>query len=547
MSTSIFWIITLSLVAAMAMAYSWQEYRQRKNIQNELQGEILFRRTMENSMVTGMQTLDLNERISYVNPAFARITGWPALELLGQTTPYSYWLQEDHERLLALHAKALRDAKPSTFRLRVRRKSGQTIDARVHISRLIGADGCHQGWISTLSDITEPNRIRRQLASAHERFTMVLQALDASVSVVPLGSRELLFANKRYRQWFGTTSAGHLNLLRQGSTLQTLEKFQDHSPTEDIHAHSRTPVSDLPGKGSAEIYLQELGLWLEIRTRYLNWVDGRLVQLLIATDISSRKIAQEQAALHAERAQTTHRMISMGEMASSVAHELNQPLTAIVNYCNGMISRLKDKKISAQELLPVLEKTARQAHRAGQVVEHVRSFVKRSEPHYQKAQVSEMVTHAANALELELQRKGIQLHTALPPRLPSLDCDPILIEQVLINLIRNAMDATEDAQLPQKLRVIDLLVDKRPDTHAPSISFRVRDRGKGMNEQTRLRIYEALYSTKNKGMGIGLNLCRSIVEAHQGRISGQNIYNQEEKKIAGCEFHFWIPLHRKPL
>jgi signal transduction histidine kinase len=92
---------------------------------------------------------------------------------------------------------------------------------------------------------------------------------------------------------------------------------------------------------NAEIYLPELGKWLEVRSRYLSWVDGRLAQMVIATDITARRLAEEQSAAQAERAQSASRLITMGEMASSVAHELNQPLTAINNYCNGMVSRIK--------------------------------------------------------------------------------------------------------------------------------------------------------------------------------------------------------------
>jgi signal transduction histidine kinase len=100
------------------------------------------------------------------------------------------------------------------------------------------------------------------------------------------------------------------------------------------------------GAENAEVFVEELDRWLEVRTRYLTWVDGRLAQMVIASDITPRRNAEEQAALQAERAQTASRLITMGEMASSVAHELNQPLTAISNYCNGMISRVKEQRIS---------------------------------------------------------------------------------------------------------------------------------------------------------------------------------------------------------
>jgi C4-dicarboxylate-specific signal transduction histidine kinase len=120
-----------------------------------------------------------------------------------------------------------------------------------------------------------------------------------------------------------------------------------------VDAFAGMPTDTLTDAGAenAEVFVEELDRWLEVRTRYLTWVDGRLAQMVIASDITPRRNAEEQAARQAERAQTASRLITMGEMASSVAHELNQPLTAISNYCNGMISRLQEQRITQDELL----------------------------------------------------------------------------------------------------------------------------------------------------------------------------------------------------
>src|SRR5690606_33534069 len=105
------------------------------------------------------------------------------------------------------------------FQVRVLRKNGVMFDARLYVSPLIDARGLQTGWMTSMTDITEPNRIREQLSASHERFTIVLEALDASVSVAPLGSEELLFANKLYRQWFGSQTGGHLQLVAQAGVL----------------------------------------------------------------------------------------------------------------------------------------------------------------------------------------------------------------------------------------------------------------------------------------------------------------------------------------
>jgi hypothetical protein len=262
--------------------------------------------------------------------------------------------------------------------------------------------------------------------------------------------------------------------------------------------------------------------------------------MVIATDITTRRRAEEQAAAQAERAQTASRLITMGEMASSVAHELNQPLTAISNYCTGIISRVRGGSISQEDLLGALEKTARQAQRAGQVVQHIRSFVKRSEPRREWAEVPTMVEQVVELAEIELRRRHVRLTHHVDPRLPALYADPILIEQVLLNLIKNGADSIEAAQQAPSNRVVELRVTQREVAGVATVQFAVSDTGRGLAPEVLSRLYEAFFSTKSEGLGIGLNLCRSIIESHQGRIEADNLYNAGQ--IVGCRFSFWIPV-----
>jgi C4-dicarboxylate-specific signal transduction histidine kinase len=279
--------------------------------------------------------------------------------------------------------------------------------------------------------------------------------------------------------------------------------------------------------------------WLEVRTRYFNWVDGRLAQMVISTDITVRRLAQEQAALQAERAQTASRLITMGEMASSVAHELNQPLTAIANYCNGMLTRLHGHQISEEELIQALEKTSRQAQRAGQIIQRIRSFVKRSETNRVNSAVAPIVAEAVDLADLELRRRQVKLSLFVSERLAKLHVDPILIEQVLINLLKNAAEAIEHAQRPIHQRHVELQVMPKEFEGQSVVEFSVSDSGSGMQADVIERVFEAFYTTKKDGMGIGLNLCRTIIESHQGRMTAENIYN--EKIAVGCRISFWLP------
>jgi PAS domain S-box-containing protein len=535
-----FWMIgALSLLTAWMLIGNWRHTRKRQQTQKELFAETNFRRAMENSILTGMRALDLEGRITYVNLAFCQMTGWQENELIGAVAPYPYWPDEDREFLMARLEEELSGKQTSGgFQVRVKRKNGSVFDARLYVSPLIDANGQQTGWMTSMTDITEPNRVREQLAASYERFTIVLEALDASVSVAPLGSEELLFANKLYRQWFSNDTHGHLNLVEKAGMLdiRTSETEMD-----DVDALAGLPTESLTVAPAerAEIYLEHLDKWLEIRTRYINWADGRLAQLVIATDITARRQAEELATQQAERAQNASRLITMGEMASSVAHELNQPLTAIANYCNGMLSRIKGQQIEEKDLIWALEKTSHQAQRAGQIIHRIRTFVKRSEPNRTPSEVHSMVNEAVELAEIELRRRNVRLSHYVAARLPQLSVDPILIEQVLINLMKNAAESIDNAERPVGKRHVELRVVPKVIAGQNTVHFSVTDTGKGLPPQVMGRLYEAFFSTKVEGMGIGLNLCRTIVESHQGRITAENLYNADE--VVGCCFSFWIP------
>ncbi len=537
----LFWLVSvLSVMTAWMLIGNWRHTRRRIQAQKALVAETNFRRAMENSMLTGMRALDLRGRITYVNPAFCQMTGWSESDLVGAVAPFPYWPDQDRELLMKrLEEEISGQHSAGGFQVRVKRKDGSLFDARMYVSPLIDATGKQTGWMTSMTDITEPNRIREQLASSHERFTIVLEALDASVSVAPLGSEELLFANKLYRLWFGQNTVGHLRLVQQAGASDTSEQPDE---LDDVDEMAGLPTESLTVAKSenSEIFVSELGKWLEVRSRYINWADGRLAQMVIASDITPRRQAEELAAQQAERAQNASRLITMGEMASSVAHELNQPLTAIRNYCSGMISRIKSQQVKEEDLLSALDKTARQAQRAGQIILRIRSFVKRSEPNRTLSDVSAMVSEALELAEIEMRRRNVRLTHHVAARLPQLMVDPILIEQVLINLMKNAAESIDNANRPAGHRQVELRIVPKLVDNQPVVEFSVTDTGQGLPAEDTERVYEAFFSTKVEGMGIGLNLCRSIIESHQGRIVSENLYNAGE--VAGCRFSFWIPV-----
>ncbi len=531
----LYWsVFLLSALTLWTLLTSWNQLRQRLRAQDALTRETAFRRAIENSLSTGMQAVDMQGRIQYVNLSFCRMTGFDEADLLGNSPPYPYWpSQQGAEMALAIQQSLDGLAPPSGFALKIRRKNGSEFDARVYVSPLIDTRERQTGWIMSVTDITEPTRIRHELAASHERFVAVLEGLDAAVSVISLGTEEPLFANKLYRQWFGASVHGHLML----SGLRHDGDARDDG-NDTIDSYAGLPADEIieGGANVHESYVAALDRWFDVRQRYMQWVDGRIAQMLIATDITQRKRAEDLTRRQEERAQMTSRLITLGEMASSLAHELNQPLTAISNYSSGMIARLKTHNMAQHELLDALEKTGRQAQRAAGVIKRVRDFVKKSEPARVSCRVQDIVHNTLELADIELTRRNVRLIRFVAPGIPTLYADPILIEQVLLNLLRNAAEAVDKADRHGNLRSIELRVVADPER----VTFSVKDHGTGIDTGVMDRLFEAFYTTKAEGLGIGLNICRSIVEFHQGRLWAENYYNQDE--VAGCIFSFTLPL-----
>jgi len=554
-SNTLFWmVLALAGLTVWMLLGSWRHMRRRTQIQNALTLETNFRRAMENSMLTGMRAMDLDTRITYVNPAFCAMTGFAETELVGRTPPYPFWPSDRREENARQLQQELQGRSPAGgVEVKIQRKDGSIFDARVYVSPLVDAKGKQTGWMTSMTNITEAKRVRDQLTASHERFTTVLEGLDAAVSVLSVNPPELLFANRSYRLWFGADPAGHA-LLAGGQLSGTTSRLGalDEGSTADevldeVDDYSGLPAEALADAGAdpREVYVESLAMWFDVRARYLQWTDGRLAQMLIATDITMRRHAEAQAALQAEKAQVTSRLMTMGEMASSVAHELNQPLTAITNYCNGMVSRVRNDSIDKDALMAALEKTAKQAERAGQIIHRIRAFVKRSEPQRQPSHAHEIVEDAVELAGIELRRRNVAIHTYVAQRLPQMQVDPILIEQVLMNLLKNAAEAIDNASLPASRRHIELrVVPKHTPEMGGHIEFSVTDMGPGLPDEVLSRMYEAFFSTKADGLGIGLGLCRSIVESHQGRIKAENLYNGSN--VVGCRFAFTIPVTITP-
>jgi two-component system sensor histidine kinase DctS len=246
-------------------------------------------------------------------------------------------------------------------------------------------------------------------------------------------------------------------------------------------------------------------------------------------DISERKRAQRMAAQQQEKLEASGRLVAVGEVASTLAHELNQPLGALSSFANGLLNRLHDGNISLPELLPVVERMAGLAERAGGIIKRVNAFARQRELSRQRL---DMVAFLQRVLSTVGDDNTVKPAWALPDAAVWVDADELLLEHLVTNLVGNAQDwAAHGGQAAQ------VWVALRRDAELGMAVLSVADTGPGVSEDAQATIFNAFVSRKEGGMGMGLAICRSIAEAHHGRIEVGR-----DPVLGGARFTVLLPL-----
>ena len=230
-------------------------------------------------------------------------------------------------------------------------------------------------------------------------------------------------------------------------------------------------------------------------------------------DITDRKRTEEHAREMQNQLAHVSRLSTMGEMASGLAHELNQPLAAIVAYADACRELVESGRMAENQLLEVLRAVSSQADRAGKIIHRMRNMIKKSEPVRARIQINDAVREVAGLLEPEVRSKGASLRLEFSEQLPDIWADVVLIQQVLLNLMRNGLDAMIGTDLAAR----ELTVFTRRVADG-SVEVAVRDRGRGIDRDDADRLFEPFFTTKAEGLGMGLSISRTIIEAHGGRL-----------------------------
>lgn len=507
-----FWvIIALAGLLAVALALLLRNQRVQHRAHQRLFAENSLRVAMSDSALAGIRVTDREGRILFVNETFEKLVGFRKDELLGIMPPYPYW-EDDITTTLTEILGHPEERHVRSLEFRVRRSDGVIFDGQLNVSPMLNENRRVIGWIGELYDITEQKRARERMKAAHERFTRVVQSMNSAICVVS-GDQDhprLLFHNTPYERFFGCNTDGATRLMRLIAQKHTLM--------------SREGVFD-----------EESNRWFDARIQWLTWTDDTPARMIIATDITNQRETELALEAQMKRAETTQRLVTMGEMASSLAHELNQPLAAISNYASGASVMIEAGKLSREDTLLALSKMARQAQRAAAIIKRIRGFAaaKKTDPQFTRLSPESVVNETMELALIQADKLKATINTVIEPNLPEMVGDSVMLEQLLLNLLKNAMEAV----LPCPNHTIDLTV-KLHET-GNFIEFIVADHGPGIPDPTKALLFDAFYSTKDEGMGMGLNICRSIVEVHHGRII------ITDTPGGGATFTFTVPLARE--
>ncbi|MEI6268546.1 MAG: PAS domain-containing protein [Methylococcaceae bacterium] len=477
----------------------------------------------------GLAIISHDQNILWVNDAFSSITGYSRAEILGQHCRFMNGPLTD-PKVISNIRLAVKNGTPFAGEILNYRKDGTMFWNELTSSPVFDEQGQLTNFISTTRDITERKQIDNALRESEFLWKCAIEGAGDGVWDWNLLTNEMHYS-KCWKEMLGYT---------QNEILPSHQEWLDR-----IHPDDQLPVAKVMQAyldGKTAIYVVEFRL--RCKDDSYKWILGRgllvdydeegtpLRMIGTHTDISKRKHQEQQDKAHLDQLAHVTRLGVMGEMASGIAHEVNQPLTAIATYTQASLNLMKAECPNLEKLAEIVYKTQQQALRAGQIIRRMREFVKSNTKQVSAADLNELIQDAVNLCLPELKLANITLSLELQGSLPFVNVDTLQIEQVIINLIRNSADAFDGCPDNQQREIsIHSLL-----TLNQGIEVRVKDNGPGIAEDQQQKILMPFYTTKTEGMGMGLSICCSIIEAHEGHLH----FNSKAGK--GTTFYFNLPI-----
>ena len=466
--------------------------------------------TLAETASDGIISIDDQSTIRYVNPAAGQMFGYEPAEMLDKNLTVLM-----PERFRQIHltsfrrylATGQRHISWRAIELVGLHKSGREFPIEISFGEDVRRD--KHFFTGIVRDVTDRKRSEEALRVSEQRLQAIVDNTTALVFIKDLELRYVL-VNREYERLF--------DIGRAQIRGKTDFDVHPHNVAETFTANDRQVIETggplqfeelVPSRVSARHYVV-------VKFLLRDQVNEPYAICGIATDITELKQAHEE--LRSREAELTHmtRIMTMGEITSSIAHEINQPLGAIVNYANACLRLITTGSADVTDIASALSEIVNDANRASDIVAQIRALSKKALPEMLVLEVKDLVAEILPLIRHELNGRRIVLKTVLSDNLSPVMGDRIQLEQVLLNLVINSMEAMH--QIPDDRRYLSIAAQSHVSEGKALILISVTDSGIGLSAEDQPRLFEAFYTTKTEGMGMGLAISRSIVEAHGGRL-----------------------------
>lgn len=464
-----------------------------------------------------------------VSPAVEHVLGYTPNELIG-TPGYDLFHPEDADNLLKRADSVRYREGMYTNVYRYRHRDGHYIWLETTSRTIRDETGKSVEIICVSRDVTE----REEAQRAMRRLARVVEASTDMIMFCNHNTQQLTYLNESAYRTLGTEKDNptvfYLEQLFAREIMETLIRDAlDHAATHGVW-YGSIPMK-LP---------KHLNRVAEVREviAHRNRRENNKVEYysIIGRDITLRRKAEEEAKRHQLELAHMSRLLSVGEMATGLAHEINQPLAAILNYCRGTQRRLEDVGNEEDAIATVtrsMDLITRQAKRAADIIKRMRAFVRKTEYQRLEFSVNDACSEVSNFLHQEAIDHNITFDFNLDDKKPLLLADKVQIEQVLLNLMRNAIEAYSDCEKSYR----PVIISTR--SAGGYIHISIEDEAKGITSEGLANLFEPFYTSKSTGLGMGLSISRTIIETHGGQLWA------ESDGKTGTHFHLKLPLRDK--
>ncbi|MHC4416143.1 MAG: PAS domain S-box protein [Planctomycetota bacterium] len=492
--------------------------RNRGQEQLRLQAQLL------DSVRESLVATDLEGRVTYWGKAAESLYGYAPEEILGKSIMFLVKPEEELEERERMHQALETGSWKGQYRQQ--RKDGSAFWADTVLSLVTDRTGKPCGFIGIDRDITQAKQAEEALQESYNLFQAVVEGTSDAVFVKDLDGRYLVInstgAAMLGRRPEEVVGKDDTELFGEADARRIMETDRQIMTTGVPHTLEET--IDFRGK-SATLFTSKAAYRDD---------QGRIIGLTgISRDITERKQAEENARQLEGDLVHVGRVSMLGEMAAALAHELNQPLTAIANYTEGCLGMLHSGDANPEELRDAMDRVAKLTHRTATIIQRIRRLVRKSDPHRSSVNMNDLVREVAALIDSETRIRRVTLRLELAEALPIVLADSIQIQQVLLNLVHNGLDAITDAEDgPRELTIRTSRQD------SAGVEVTVSDTGAGLSDEDAQQMFEPFFSTKPGGIGMGLTISRSIINAHGGRLWA------ESNPDRGAAVRFSLPVGR---